>query len=336
MKIKNIIVFVTVLTYAFTAVPALAADETRSIVFPVEGEYNFSDSFGDPRSGGRVHEGVDIFAKKMTPLVSAVDGYVASLPQDEPSYGYAIVIRDADRYSYHYLHVNNDTPGTDDGLGGTIYAYAPTIIRGARVVAGQLIGWVGDSGNAENVGPHLHFEIRLPNGDPINPYQSLINASQPGTFNPVIAKDAVTTINDDKTLIIAASANCQSNTLIKSTASSAVYYCGADGKRYVFPTQKIYNSWYADFKSVVTISVEQLANVPLGGNVTYRPGVRMVKIETEPNVYAVDRGGVLRYVQSPEIAASMYGTKWNQSVDDLSVAFFVNYQIGEPITRALR
>src|SRR3989339_249796 len=301
MKTKKIFAIVAILAYAFVSIPVGAADEIRPIVFPVEGEYDYSDNYGDARSGGRLHEGIDIFAKKMTPLVSAVDGYVAFLPQDEPSWGYGIFIRDVDDYSYRYIHVNNDTPGTDDGMGGTIYAYAPTITRGSRVVAGQLIGWVGDSGNAENVGPQLHFEIRLPNGDPINPYQSLVNASQPGTFDPTNVRDAVTTINDDKGLMITASTNCQSNTLIKSMVSNAVYYCGADGKRYVFPNQKIYNSWYIDFKSVITISSEQLASVPLGGNVTYRPGVRMVKIETEPNVYVVDRGGTLRYVQSPEI-----------------------------------
>jgi hypothetical protein len=281
-----------------------------------------------------VHEGIDIFAPKMTPLIAAVDGRITSLPQDEPSYGYAIFMRDDEDYQYRYIHVNNDTPGTDDGQGGVTYAYAPTITRGARVVKGQLLGWVGDSGNAENVGSHLHFEIRLPDGTPINAYQSLLNASRPGSFNPEGAKLATATINDDKQLLSGSSAACQSNSLIKAS-TDAVYYCGADGKRYVFPNQKIYMSWYADFSGVITITDAELANIPLGGNVNYRPGVRMVKIETDPKVYAVDRGGILRHVTTPEIATSMYGANWSKQVEDLSDAFFFNYRLGEPITTSL-
>lgn len=307
------------------------AAEIREIIFPVEGQRTFSDSFGDPRSGGRTHEGIDIFAPKMTPLIAAVDGRITMLPQNEPYYGYAIFMRGDDGYSYRYIHVNNDTPGTDDGLGGVVYAYAPTIIDNARVVKGQLLGWVGDSGNAENVSSHLHFEIHQPDGTPINPYLSLLNAQHPGVFDPAIVQLTATTINEDKQLLANTNSVCASNTLIKASTNT-VYYCGADGKRYVFPNQKIYISWYADFSGVIKITDEELAAVPLGGNVNYRPGVRMVKIETDPKVYAVDRGGTLRHVTTPEIAASMYGSKWNTFVDDLSEAFFFNYIIGEPIT----
>lgn len=310
------------------------AEEIKQIVFPVEGGGPFSDSFGDPRSGGRSHEGIDIFAPKMTPIIAAVDGRITSLPQDEPSYGYAIFMRDDNDWQYRYIHVNNDTPGTDDGQGGVVYAYAPTIIRGARVVAGQLLGWVGDSGNAENVGSHLHFEIRMPDGTPINPYLSLINASHPGAFDPEIARVSAPTINDDKQLLNYNSGVCQSNTLVKAS-TDAVYYCGADGKRYVFPNQRIYSSWYADFSGVITITDSELANIPLGGVVNYRPGVRMVKIETDPKVYAVDRGGILRHITTPEIAVSMYGSTWSKQVDDLSDAFFFSYQLGDPITSLL-
>ncbi|MDZ4229893.1 MAG: hypothetical protein U1C53_02025, partial [Candidatus Veblenbacteria bacterium] len=145
---------------------------------------------------------------------------------------------------------------------------------------------------------------------------------------------ATTTINDDKVLTSGPLATCQSNTLIQASTDT-VYYCGADGKRYVFPNQRIYLSWYENFSGVVQVTDEVLATIPLGGNATYRPGVRMVKLQTDPKVYAVDKGGVLRHVTTPEVAASMYGAKWNTYVDDLSDAFFVNYRLGDPITTPL-
>jgi hypothetical protein len=69
-----------------------------------------------------------------------------------------------------------DNPGTDDGKGDGMNAYALDVQRGDPVVKGQLIGYMGDSGNAETTSPHLHFEIRMPGGEPINPYQSLKSA----------------------------------------------------------------------------------------------------------------------------------------------------------------
>ena len=149
------------------------AEIVRSIVFPVIGTTSFSNDFGDPRSGGRTHEGNDIMGKKMMPLIAAADGTISFIAVPEESWGNAIHIRDKDGYSYRYLHINDDIPGTDNGLGGPMFAYAPDMTRGNSVVKGQLIGWMGDSGNAENATPHLHFEIHSPDGAAINPYESL-------------------------------------------------------------------------------------------------------------------------------------------------------------------
>jgi peptidoglycan hydrolase-like protein with peptidoglycan-binding domain len=151
---------------------------TRPIIFPVGGPASFQDDFADPRAGGtRSHLGVDIIATKMTPALAAVDGVVSYVVSPEASWGYSISIRDAEGYQYRYLHLNNDTPGTDDGLGGEAHAYAPGIVRGAHVVKGQLVGWVGDSGNAEATVAHLHFEIRDPSRGAISPYDSLVAAA---------------------------------------------------------------------------------------------------------------------------------------------------------------
>jgi murein DD-endopeptidase MepM/ murein hydrolase activator NlpD len=164
-----------------TSVPqGVQAGFVRPLVFPVNGPHHFQDDFSDPRSGGaREHLGNDIIADKLTPVMAAVDGHVSYLVSPQAAWGYAIVLKDAEGYEYWYLHLNNDTPGTDDGLGGEVNAYAPGIARGVSVVKGQLLGWVGDSGNAESTVAHLHFELRLPDGGAINPYESLLAATPP-------------------------------------------------------------------------------------------------------------------------------------------------------------
>jgi hypothetical protein len=120
--------------------------------------------------------------------------------------------------------------------------------------------------------------------------------------------------------------------LIKGS-SKAVYYYGIDNKRYVFPDEQTYFSWYDDYKQVNVISDSALAQIPIGGNVTMRPGVRMVKIISSPQVYAVSQGAVLHWLKTEEVAQSLYGTNWQNMIVDISDAFFINYQIGEPVEK---
>jgi hypothetical protein len=110
-----------------------------------------------------------------------------------------------------------------------------------------------------------------------------------------------------------------------------VYYQAIDGKRYVFPNSLTYLSWFNDFNGVKQISAEQLAVLPLGGNVTVKPGSKLVKIVSDPKVYAVSRGGVLRWITTEDLARQLYGLNWQSQVVDISDAFFINYQIGPPI-----
>lgn len=147
--------------------------ETRDIIFPVIGDVSYDDDFNLDSSQGRIHHGNDMLGAKMMPLVAAVDGTVRFMTWPEASYGYYVTIEDDEGYKYNYIHINNDTPGTDDGAGGGRNAYAPYIYDGATVKAGQLIGWMGDSGNAEGTTPHLHFEIRHADDEAFSPYDSL-------------------------------------------------------------------------------------------------------------------------------------------------------------------
>ena len=119
--------------------------------------------------------------------------------------------------------------------------------------------------------------------------------------------------------------------LIKGSGA-AVYYFAQDGRRYVFPNEKTYFSWYRDFSKVITIPDEHLASIPLGrSNVTYRPGYKMLKVTTDPSVYVVDRGGILRHVGSEQLARTLYNLNWRQRVEDVPDAFFTNYRIGTAI-----
>ena len=119
--------------------------------------------------------------------------------------------------------------------------------------------------------------------------------------------------------------------LIKMAGNSAVYYF--DGtKRYVFPQENVYKSWYKDFSGVQTVSQSDLQSYPIGGNVTMRPGTWMVKITTDPKVYAVEPGGVLRHVDSESRALALWGANWNKMIVDVSDAFFVNYSTGTALS----
>jgi len=117
---------------------------------------------------------------------------------------------------------------------------------------------------------------------------------------------------------------CPTSADVNHTCKS-VYYLGSDSKRYVFPNEITYSSWYADFSSVKVVASDIMASYGIGGNVTMRPGTHMIKITTDPKVYAVEPDGKLRWVDSEETAENLYGTNWVYKIVDVSDAFFVNY-----------
>lgn len=117
----------------------------------------------------------------------------------------------------------------------------------------------------------------------------------------------------------------------KTQEDSTVYYLGADGRRHAFPHFSVYFTWYCDYKNVKIISPADLALIPLGKNVTYRPGVRLVKFVTLPTVYVVQTGGVLRAIPDEATAVMLAGSNWAKSVHDINDAFYLDYQIGEPL-----
>ena len=326
--------YLVVVVFAWLWFPQAArASTVIDIAFPVQGDVSFTDTFDDPRSGGRTHNATDIMADKMTPIVAVVDGVIDYAPMDEPSYGYMITLDGDDGYEYNYVHINNDTPGTDDGAGGPENAYAPGIAKGVRVERGQLIAWVGDSGNAEEVDPHCHFEIIDADGTPIDPYESLLAAQSSVSFSPSLETANATSINVDLDIQAATGVtNCRSDSLIQTEDSSTVYYCGADGGRYVFQNEGTFYSWYENFDDVEVITSDVMGNIPLKGSVTYKPGTYMLKLPSVSKVYAVGSHGALQWVPSTEIAVALYGTTWAKMVRDLPESFYPAYHLGEDVT----
>ena len=150
------------------------ADDFVIKAFPHETSIvEFSDTWGAGRSGGRRHQGTDIMSPKGSWIVAVEDGIVERLDWNRLS-GWNIMIRHADAWTSHYLHLNNDTTGTDDGDGGPQAAFAKGLEVGSFVQAGEVIGFVGDSGNAEHTGSHTHFELHL-DGHKVNPYPYLLD-----------------------------------------------------------------------------------------------------------------------------------------------------------------
>lgn len=194
------------------------------IIFPLEKRSDVTywvDTFGAPRSGGRTHAGNDLMAPKMARLVAVVDGTIDWLNTTGKlsSYNnlpyYNILLRGDDGNDYFYVHLNNDTPGTDDAMGGVENAYAPGLKNGQRVKAGEFIGYVGDSGNAEDTGSHLHFEIHL--GGYVS--ASGTQTRSPSAINPYNSLKAAPTVeewlNDGKPALTTTTTKSASTTTTK-------------------------------------------------------------------------------------------------------------------------
>lgn len=139
----------------------------RSLVVPVQGirPDQIQNTFDDSRGGGRVHEAIDIMAPRNTPVVAIEDGRIAKLFTSAQG-GLTIYQFDpGETHSYYYAHLER---------------YADGLKEGDRVRRGQVLGYVGTSGNAAPSGPHLHFAIFRLNeqknwweGTPVNPYMVL-------------------------------------------------------------------------------------------------------------------------------------------------------------------
>lgn len=158
--------------------------------FPVAGPAQYGDDYGAPRHepSPHPHAGTDVFAPRGTPVIASADGTIGALAADTAIGGNSLKVFAPDGSYFYYAHL--------DG-------FAPGIANGTSVELGQVIGYVGDTGNALGTPPHLHYEIHPGGGAPVNPVpyldrwlanaraaaQSLADANQ-GVWAPQVAPPA--------------------------------------------------------------------------------------------------------------------------------------------------
>jgi len=129
----------------------------RGYTFPVFGESSYSDEFGAPRGVTSKHEGNDVFADTGTPVVAVTDGTLNRVGTKRIS-GNRLWLKSKRGDSFFYAHLS---------------AFAHDARNGARVKSGDVLGFVGSTGDAEKTPPHVHFEVHPNDGKAVNPYPFL-------------------------------------------------------------------------------------------------------------------------------------------------------------------
>ncbi len=172
-----LIVFALALAFLQTGASAVnRASKVPRLIFPVVGAVSFSNDFGDPRGQGS-HQGNDLMAEKKS-LVVAVERGKIKFWNRSASAGCMLYLYGASGTVYQYIHLNNDRTMDNDNRGRCIpgIAFARGLKNGSRVTAGQPIGFVGDSGDANGIASHLHFEIHPRGGGAVCPFPYLKKA----------------------------------------------------------------------------------------------------------------------------------------------------------------
>lgn len=121
------------------------------------------------------------------------------------------------------------------------------------------------------------------------------------------------------------------NALIKGTSLSSVYFLSTDSKRYVFPSEQVFYSWFGDFDDVITFDDDMLATFKLGQRITMAPG-SLIKITSDPKVYAVDSNGLKRHVKDEATASLLFGSDWATQVKDIDITQWFDYPTGDQLT----
>ena len=175
-----------VLGLAAAAVPADSPVAAASIdVFPVQGRCGYTDTWHAARSGGRLHLGVDIIAAEGNLVYAVTDGVITKVYEDRPGSlsGNGIRLTTDDGTYFFYAHFTHVAEG---------------IVEGAHVTAGQVVGYIGSTGNSGT--PHLHLEIHPQGGAAVNPYPIVKAVDACHITEPLVLGEASTTETGEATV----------------------------------------------------------------------------------------------------------------------------------------
>ena len=146
-----------------------------ALIFPVAGPTTYIDDFGQPRAGG-VHQGNDLLGTKKTPVIAVESGTI-KFWTTSASAGCMLYLYGDSGTMYEYIHLNNDLTSRNDNKGSCVQGVSYAVPDGASVAAGEAIGYVGDSGDANGIHPHLHFEVHPHGGNATDPFPFLKKAT---------------------------------------------------------------------------------------------------------------------------------------------------------------
>jgi hypothetical protein len=186
LKSRALLILVLLaLGLAAAAVAAPSGKPPARIVFPVIGPAEYGNDYGDPRPQG-AHEGIDIVSVRRALAVAAEAGTVEFDQTANGAGGCMLYLRGRSGTTYVYIHLNNDLTAKNDNRGRCVpgTAFPKALRSGAKVAAGEPVGYVGNSGDAEGAEPHLHFELHPGGGGPTNPYPYLRRAQRLLFFAP--------------------------------------------------------------------------------------------------------------------------------------------------------
>jgi hypothetical protein len=171
-----LLILAALVAAAFFATPASPAKKVPQIVFPLIGDdIRVDDNYGDPRVNGS-HAAIDMMAPRRTPVVAVEDGRIKWWTTSARA-GCMLYLYGASGTTYLYIHLNNDRGLTNDNKGGCVAGTTYVAKDDAKVRAGELIAWNGDSGDADG-NPHLHFEVHPDDGPDVNPFPYLMQATR--------------------------------------------------------------------------------------------------------------------------------------------------------------
>ena len=202
---RGILLLASLAMFAGTAAARPMLPQTKrpqgvpNFVFPVVGQVYYENDWGAPR-GDHGHEGNDLLAPWRSPAVAVEDGTIKFWTSSANA-GCMLYLYGDSGTTYYYIHLNNDLTRKRDNRGKCVAgtAYWKGIKDGQRVKAGQPVGYVGDSGDAEGT-YHLHFEVHPGGAGPTNPYPYLQRAPRMLFLAPL---GSTVTISVDGTFVSA-------------------------------------------------------------------------------------------------------------------------------------